>query len=172
MTSPGNTAVPSPDGPPDGPSASRPGPAAGPLGAGIPLPVRRADHLACPATDVLRRVGDRWSVLVLMLLGRRAHRSNELLHALEGVSRRMLTVTLRSLERDGLVSRTVHPTVPPGVEYALTDLGRTFLVPLTAVAEWAAEHEAELNAARARFDGPAPEPDGTPARSPLYLDEG
>ncbi|MFC4517238.1 winged helix-turn-helix transcriptional regulator [Streptomyces ehimensis] len=123
--------------------------------ADIPLPIGVDDHRACPATDVLRRVGDRWSVLVVMLLGRRSYRFNELHRAIEGISQRMLTLTLRSLERDGFVSRTVHPSVPPGVEYALTDLGHTFLVPISAVAEWAAAHDRDIDAARARYDGAA-----------------
>ncbi|WP_407649496.1 winged helix-turn-helix transcriptional regulator [Goodfellowiella coeruleoviolacea] len=118
----------------------------------LPVPIEVAQHQACPVTGILRRVGDRWSVLVVVLLGRRNHRFNELHRSIEGVSQRMLTLTLRNLERDGLVSRTVHPTVPPSVEYALTDLGRTLLVPLSALAEWAADHGDDVTTAQARYD--------------------
>ncbi|MDA3645681.1 helix-turn-helix transcriptional regulator [Saccharopolyspora indica] len=123
------------------------------VSADIPLPVALADHQDCPATSVLRRIGDRWSVILLMLLGRRDHRFNELLRSVEGISQRMLTLTLRSLERDGLVVRTVRPTVPPGVEYSLSALGRGLLVPLSAVADWADQHALEIDAARARHEG-------------------
>jgi DNA-binding HxlR family transcriptional regulator len=78
---------------------------------------------ACLVREVLDRVGDKWSVLVVGLLGLRTHRFSELHRAIEGISQRMLTLTVRALERDGLVTRTVYPTVPPRVEYALTDLG-------------------------------------------------
>ncbi|PRX99035.1 winged helix-turn-helix transcriptional regulator [Allonocardiopsis opalescens] len=122
-----------------------------PLAVSAPLavPVRRAEHEACPVADVLRRVGDRWSVLVVVLLGRRPYRFNELHRAVEGISQRMLTRTLRGLEADGLVRRTVFPTVPPAVEYELTELGGTLLGPLSAVAEWAMAHRGEIEAARA-----------------------
>lgn len=103
----------------------------------LPSPVPAAEHEACPVTGLLRRVGDKWTVLVLVLLGRRAHRFNELHRGIEGISQRMLTRTLRSLEADGLVSRTVHPSVPPSVEYRLTPLGLSLLTPLSALAEWA-----------------------------------
>jgi DNA-binding HxlR family transcriptional regulator len=106
----------------------------------LPRPVPRAELDACPVSDVFRRLGDRWSMLVIILLGRRTHRYNELHRAIEGISQRMLTRTLRTLEADGLVSRTVHPTVPPGVEYGLTELGRSLLVPVSALADWAVEH--------------------------------
>lgn len=95
-------------------------------------------------TDVLRRVGDRWSVIVIVLLGEQPFRFNELHRSIEGVSRRMLTRTLRGLEHEGLVRRTVIPTNPPGVEYALTDLGTSLLVPLAALAQWAVDHHGEL----------------------------
>ncbi|MEU0477807.1 helix-turn-helix domain-containing protein [Streptosporangium sp. NPDC006013] len=113
-----------------------------------------ADELAaCPVGDVFRRMGDKWSMLLVVLLGRRPHRYNELHRAIEGISQRMLTRTLRSLETDGLVRREVHPTVPPSVEYSLTPLGRTLLQPLSALADWAVLHEAEVNEVRSRHLG-------------------
>jgi DNA-binding HxlR family transcriptional regulator len=106
----------------------------------------------CPVREVLDRVGDKWSVLVICLLGQRTHRFNELHRAIEGISQRMLTLTLRALERDGLVSRTVYASVPPRVDYELTELGRTLLVPLGALTEWANTHRVDIQAARDRHD--------------------
>jgi DNA-binding HxlR family transcriptional regulator len=106
----------------------------------------------CPVREVLDRVGDKWSVLVIVLLGERVHRFNELHRAIEGISQRMLTLTLRALERDGLVRRTVYASVPPRVDYELTDLGRTLLIPLGGLAEWADTHRADILAARDRYD--------------------
>jgi DNA-binding HxlR family transcriptional regulator len=110
----------------------------------LPRPVPVAELDACPVGDVFRRLGDRWSMLVLILLGGRTHRYNELHRAIEGISQRMLTRTLRTLENDGLVTRTVHPTVPPSVEYDLTPLGRSLLEPVSALADWAVAHADEL----------------------------
>ena len=118
----------------------------------VGVPVTVDDHQACPATTVLRRVGDKWSPVLLSLLAERGYGFNELDRSVEGLSRRMLIRTLRALERDGLVSRTVQPTVPPRVDYALTDLGRSIRVRLVALGEWAVAHEAELRAAQARYD--------------------
>ncbi|MFF5986813.1 winged helix-turn-helix transcriptional regulator [Prauserella flavalba] len=114
----------------------------------LPRPVPPDELAACPVGDVFRRVGDKWSMLLVILLGTRPHRYNELHRAVEGISQRMLTRTLRGLEADGLVWREVHPTVPPGVEYGLTPLGRSLLEPLSALADWAVRHEAELNKVR------------------------
>jgi DNA-binding HxlR family transcriptional regulator len=102
--------------------------------------------------ELLDRVGDKWSVLVIGLLGGGTHRFSELRRAIDGISQRMLTLTLRHLERDGLVSRTVHPTVPPRVDYALTPLGRTVLEPLDAFRRWAEAHGTDVAAARRRYD--------------------
>lgn len=108
---------------------------------------------ACPAVrEVLNRVGDKWSVLIVKLLGDGPVRFNELRRQTEGISQRMLTLTLRGLERDGLVSRHVEPTVPPRVEYALTDLGRTLLEPVRALAQWALDHREAIHAAQQSFD--------------------
>ena len=109
-------------------------------------------HDDCPTREVLDRVGDKWSVLVIVLLGQRTHRFNELHRAVEGISQRMLTLTVRALERDGLVKRTVYPMVPPRVDYELTELGRTLLVPLTALSIWAHEHRGDIQAAREKHD--------------------
>jgi DNA-binding HxlR family transcriptional regulator len=112
-----------------------------------------ADRDACPAVrEVLSRVGDKWSVLVIGLLEEGPRRFSEIKRTIEGVSQRMLTLTLRNLERDGLLLRTVHPSVPPRVEYALTPLGRTLISPVRALALWAAAHRQEIQAARERHD--------------------
>ncbi|WP_395109608.1 winged helix-turn-helix transcriptional regulator [Actinomadura sp. SCN-SB] len=124
------------------------------VSAPLPIPVPLEEHQACPVTDVLRRVGDRWSVLIMILLGKRSYRFNELHRSIEGISQRMLTRTLRGLEHDGLVSRTVHPTNPPTVEYDLTPLGRTLLEPLSALADWAVAHGADIATARERHAAP------------------
>jgi DNA-binding HxlR family transcriptional regulator len=104
----------------------------------------------CPAREILDRVGDKWSVLVIVLLGQRTHRFNELHRAVDGISQRMLTLTVRALQRDGLVSRTIYATVPARVDYELTELGRTLLVPLGALYDWANTHRDDIQAARER----------------------
>ena len=103
-------------------------------------------------SEVLQRIGDKWTVLVVGVLGRGPKRFNEIRRALGSISQRMLTLTLRNLERDGLVSRTVTPTVPPRVDYALTELGRDLLIPVSALGQWAIAHTSCIEAARARFD--------------------
>jgi DNA-binding HxlR family transcriptional regulator len=103
--------------------------------------------------EVLDRVGDKWSVLVVELLAEEPRRFGRLRRSIEGISQRMLTLSLRALERDGLVKRTVFPTVPPSVEYALTPLGRTLREPVCSLASWASKHRVEIQAARERFDG-------------------
>ena len=111
------------------------------------------EHPACPLTrELLTRVGDKWSVLVIVLLGERPQRFSELKRSVEGISQRMLTLTLRCLERDGLVVRTVFPTVPPRVEYALSALGTTLLRTLTELANWVIENREQIERARASFD--------------------
>ena len=104
-------------------------------------------------SDVLARVGDKWSVLVVSRLGAGAMRFNELRRSIGGISQRMLTLTLRGLERDGLVTRTVFPTIPPRVDYELTDLGRGLSKPVEALGKWAFEHLVEIEGAREKFDG-------------------
>jgi DNA-binding HxlR family transcriptional regulator len=102
--------------------------------------------------ELLDRIGDKWSVLVIGLLGERVHRFNELKRSIEGISQRMLTLTLRQLEHDGLVARTVYPTVPPRVEYALTALGTSVLEPISALIEWARAHGTDVAEARREYE--------------------
>ena len=110
-------------------------------------------------SEVLARVGDKWTVLVVSTLGDGPKRFNELRRALGSISQRMLTLTLRGLERDGLVTRTVYPTIPPRVEYALTKLGRSLLDPVSGLGLWARQHRAAIQEARRKFDtAPASEP--------------
>lgn len=101
---------------------------------------------------ILARIGDKWSVLVVMLLGDGPLRFNELKRQIGGVSQRMLTLTLRGLERDGLVKRTVFATIPPRVEYQLTDLGRSLREPVLNLGQWAFANGDEIDAARKTFD--------------------
>lgn len=107
----------------------------------------------CHAREMLVRVGDKWSVYVIHVLGDAGTmRFNELRSAVEGISQRMLTVTLRGMERDGLLIRSVYPEVPPRVEYALTPLGRTLRQLVRKMVEWSGAHLAEVDAARAAYD--------------------
>jgi DNA-binding HxlR family transcriptional regulator len=103
-------------------------------------------------SEVLARVGDKWSMLVVMTLGAGSCRFNELKRVVNGISQRMLTLTLRGLERDGLVTRTVFPTIPPRVDYALTPLGHSLKQPVEALGQWALRNMAEIQASRAAFD--------------------
>ncbi|KRA84578.1 hypothetical protein ASD76_02855 [Altererythrobacter sp. Root672] len=103
-------------------------------------------------TEVLSRVGDKWSMQVIMSLGNGALRFNALRRGIAGISQRMLTRTVRNLERDGLVSRTVTPTVPPRVDYALTPLGRSLVAPVGVLGAWAVANREAISAARIRFD--------------------
>jgi DNA-binding HxlR family transcriptional regulator len=110
-------------------------------------------HEYCRAArEVLNRVGDKWSLFVVAFLKDGPRRFNEIKRTIEDISQRMLTITLRGLEREGLVTRTVTPTTPPRVDYALTELGRTLLEPVIALTNWAYDHHAEIEKARARFD--------------------
>lgn len=102
--------------------------------------------------QVLSRVGDKWTVLIINELGDGPRRFNALKRQIEGVSQRMLTLTLKNLERDGLVRRTVTPTVPPRVDYELTTLGRSMLEPVRALGQWAQAHIPQMDAARAEYD--------------------
>ena len=102
--------------------------------------------------EILALIGDKWSVLLVMSLSDGSRRFSELRRAVPGISQRMLTLTLRALERDGLILRTVTPTIPPRVDYELTDLGRSMQEPVTALGAWAIEHRARIEAARAAYD--------------------
>jgi DNA-binding HxlR family transcriptional regulator len=115
-----------------------------------PVPV---SHQNCQkVAPILQRIGDKWSLLIVMLLAQGPQRFNEIKRSVDGISQRMLTLTLKGLERDGLVSRTVFPTIPPRVDYALTELGQSLRVPAMALGGWAQEHADEMAAARERFD--------------------
>lgn len=109
-------------------------------------------HPGCPVRGVLARIGDKWSFLLLLTLAQRPHRFGELRRSVDDISQRMLTETLRNLQRDGLVSRTVYPTTPPSVEYALTELGGTLMVPMRGLVGWAREKQPEITKARLTFD--------------------
>jgi DNA-binding HxlR family transcriptional regulator len=113
-----------------------------------------ADHhpSPCRAREVLQRVGDKWSVLVIDLLGQGTMRFGELHRSIDGITSRMLTVTLRGLERDGIVTRTIHPIIPPRVDYELTAMGRTLLDTIGQLVSWADSHLPEIDAARAAYD--------------------
>jgi len=107
---------------------------------------------ACLVREVLDRVGDKWSVYVVHMLGNGTMRFSELRRGIDGISQRMLTVTLRGLERDGLITRTVYPVVPPRVDYALTPLGETLLDAVCALVKWAEEHHPDIDVARVEYD--------------------
>ena len=116
----------------------------------------------CHARGVLQRVGDKWSVMVIDLLGHRTMRFSELHRSIDGITARMLTVTLRGLERDGIVTRTIHPVIPPRVEYALTPMGQTLLDTIGQLVSWSVSHLPEIEAARAVYDAGHPGPVGLP----------
>jgi DNA-binding HxlR family transcriptional regulator len=103
-------------------------------------------------STLLSRIGDKWTVLVVQTLAGSPRRFNELRREIPSVSQRMLTLTLRNLERDGLVSRTVTPTIPPRVDYELTELGQSLQKPICGLATWAMDHVGAIHAAQARFD--------------------
>ena len=104
---------------------------------------------------MLNRVGDKWSMMIVMMLANGPLRFSELKRAIDGISQRMLTLSLRGLERDGLVTRTVTPTIPPRVDYELTELGISLRLPVKALGEWAIAHIACIRAAQEKFDSAA-----------------
>ncbi|AKD05021.1 helix-turn-helix domain-containing protein [Pontibacter korlensis] len=115
--------------------------------AGNPL----ADN-CCPIKDIMGRFGDKWSVYTILMLGRKQRlRFNELKGLISGISQRMLTVTLRSLEEDGLVARTIYTEIPPRVEYELTELGQSLLLKLLDLADWAKQNSQQIMKARKRY---------------------
>jgi DNA-binding HxlR family transcriptional regulator len=101
---------------------------------------------------MLARIGDKWTVLVVITLGEGPLRFSELRRRIGSISQRMLTLTLRGLERDGLITRKVFPTIPPRVDYELTDLGRALLVPVGALGDWVAQNQAQIDRAREDYD--------------------
>ncbi len=122
--------------------------------SGTHKPVPRIDtsHEHCRAiAETLDRIGDKWTVLAVGVLEQGPLRYNEVRRSISGISQRMLTLTLKNLERDGLVTRTMYATIPPRVDYELTELGRNLLVPLRSLREWAVRHRPAMLAARKRF---------------------
>lgn len=116
---------------------------------------RAVDAETCPIRDLLGRMGDRWSILVLLRLDDEgAVRFTALRNGIADISQRMLAKTLRRLESDGFVSRKVHPTVPPQVVYALTDLGRSFIKPLKKLVDWAENNHEKVRTARSKYVPP------------------
>lgn len=107
---------------------------------------------ACPVREVLDRVAGKWSILILVAAARGPVRFTELERSIEGISRRMLTLTLRNLERDGLLNRTIHPSVPPCVEYSLTDIAIELYESLVSLTGWAERHRGTIAAARQAYD--------------------
>src|SRR5579864_9174300 len=119
----------------------------------IDRPHFNPESTECRAVNtVLARIGDKWSVLIVGMLGDGPKRFNEIKRMVGGISQRMLTLTLRGLERDGLLTRTIFPTIPPRVDYELTDLGRGLWKPVEALGAWAHGHLPEIESARAKFD--------------------
>jgi len=126
------------------------------------------DTGGCLATrQILERIGDKWSLYIVALLANGPRRFNELKRGIDGISQRMLTLTLRGLERDGLITRTLYPTIPPRVDYALTELGSTLLTPVMALVNWANENQTAIAAAHKRFDGKT-EPDQVMIQGVIY----
>lgn len=113
------------------------------------------DTASCEIRDLLDRLADKWSLLVVELLGTGKHRFSELHREIDEISQRMLTLTLRHLERDGLIQRTVHPVVPPRVDYELTSLGRSLLTIIEPLVSWTRRHKAEIATARQAYDANA-----------------
>ena len=109
------------------------------------------------AGDILARLGDKWTILLLMVLGDRRMRFTELHRAINGISQRMLTVTLRNLEHDGILIRTVYPTIPPRVEYELSDRGRSLKVALAPIGNWVMENQNDIEEARERSREQSPQ---------------
>lgn len=122
-------------------------------------PFEPGTHPGCgKVKEILARMGDKWTIFVIAMLAERPRRFNELKRLIGGVSQQMLTRTLKALERDGMVTRNVHPTVPPQVEYGLTDLGRSLAVPLMQLAGWVVEHLGAIEAHRSSYDAGASRP--------------
>lgn len=122
----------------------------------IPMTLHRRPSTPCPVRDVLDRLGDRWSTLVLGALAIQPLRFSALLRQIGDVSKRMLAKTLRDLEEDGMIRRTVYPSKPPAVEYALTPLGRSFVPHIDGLIAWASTHHAAIRQAREEYRAAQP----------------
>ena len=134
----------------------------------LPADMPAPDAGGCLATrEILDRIGDKWSLYIVAMLANGSRRFNELKRGIDGISQRMLTLTLRGLERDGLVTRTMYPTIPPRVDYQLTDMGRTLLKPVMALVNWANENQVAIAEAHKRFDE-EPEPDQVLIQGVVY----
>jgi DNA-binding HxlR family transcriptional regulator len=119
----------------------------------LPDEMPKSNAGGCRATrEILDRIGDKWSLYIIASLANGTRRFNELKRGIDGISQRMLTLTLRGLERDGLVTRTIYPTIPPRVDYDLTELGRTLLKPVMALVNWANDNQFTIIGAQKRFD--------------------
>ncbi len=121
-------------------------------GGALPLGEACKSEDACEVRHLLDRIGDKWSLLVIALLGRGTRRFSELRREIDEISQRMLTLTLRQLERDGLIDRTVYPVVPPRVEYSLTPMGRSLHETVKGLVDWTEEHQDRIAEARMRYD--------------------
>jgi DNA-binding HxlR family transcriptional regulator len=115
-------------------------------------PEQRDAGACLKVTQVISRIGDKWTVLVIIMLRERGYRFNELKRGIDGISQRMLTLTLRNMERDGMVTRTVIPSIPPRVDYELTDIGQSLAEPVKILGEWAFENLRSIAAAQAAYD--------------------
>ncbi|MEX3947378.1 winged helix-turn-helix transcriptional regulator [Paraburkholderia sp. EG287B] len=134
----------------------------------LPREMPEPDAGGCKATrELLDRIGDKWSLYIIATLASEPRRFNELKRKIDGISQRMLTLTLRGLERDGLVTRTMYATIPPRVDYALTEMGRTLLEPVVALVNWANNNESAIAEAHRRFDE-EPEPDRFSPQGVVY----
>lgn len=118
----------------------------------VPAPLHEHGRDCAGVSDILARIGDKWSVLIVMMLAAGPRRFNELKRMVGGISQRMLTLTLRGLERDGLVTRTIYPTIPPRVDYELTALGQSLRAPVEALGQWAIANKDTIQSARQTFD--------------------
>ncbi len=123
-----------------------------------PRHIKPTGNACLVVREVFDRIGDKWSLLVIVTLREGPVRFNEIKRQIEGISQRMLTLTLRGLERDGLLTRTIYPTIPPRVDYELTPLGQSLIAPVAALAEWAQINFSEIENARQRFDKKSPKP--------------
>lgn len=134
------------------------------LPAAMPAP----DAGGCLATrEILNRIGDKWSLYIVAMLANGSLRFNELKRGIDGISQRMLTLTLRGLERDGLITRTMYPSIPPRVDYELTELGTTLLEPVMALVNWANNNQLAISEAHKRFDEKS-EPDEVLVQGVVY----